>query len=43
MAAISGPLIVEEDYTVLLIAPGWSIRAAGQDDLIADRDREGQS
>ena len=41
--AISGPLLVEEDYTVLLIAPDWSIHSIGHGDLIAVRDREGQS
>ena len=34
---LHGPLIVQEDYTVLLIAPGWSLRAAPHGDLIAVR------
>lgn len=32
-----GPLIVEEDYSVLLIAGGWSLKSQGQGDLIATR------
>lgn len=35
--SVRGPLIVEEDYSVLLIADGWSLRSNGQGDLIANR------
>lgn len=34
---VQGPLVVEEDYSVLLIADGWSLRSNGQGDLIAVR------
>jgi N-methylhydantoinase A len=36
-AAKPGPLIVEEDYTVLLIEPGWSILAIDGGDLMCER------
>ncbi len=35
--AIDGPALIEEAYTVLLIAPGWQVRAAHGGDLIATR------
>jgi len=34
---VRGPLIVEEDYSVLLIADGWSLHSNGRGDLIARR------
>ncbi len=34
---IEGPLIVEEDYTVLLVTAGWQLCRAGTSDLIAIR------
>ena len=35
--AVNGPLIVQEDYTVLLIGSGWSLSATAHGDLIAIR------
>lgn len=35
---ISGPLIVDEAYSVLWIAPGWHLKAIGSGDLMAERD-----
>ena len=35
---ITGPAIIEEDYTVLLIAPGWRLTSANSGDLLATRD-----
>ena len=35
--AIAGPLIVVEDYSVLWIARGWTVSAAPDGDLIAER------
>jgi N-methylhydantoinase A len=32
---VEGPLLIEEDYSVLLIAPGWTIRAIENGSLLA--------
>ena len=37
--ALYGPAIIEEDYTTILIAGGWTCRLAAQGHLIATRDR----
>lgn len=34
---VAGPLVVDEAYSALWIAPGWTIRALEGGDLIADR------
>ena len=39
-APLDGPLLVCEDYTVLLIAPGWKLMPLGQGDLLAQRTGE---
>ena len=36
-APVAGPAVIVEDYSVLWIAPGWSVRAAEGGDLIAER------
>lgn len=36
---VAGPAIIEEDYTTILIAGGWTCRLAAQGHLIATRDR----
>lgn len=36
---VIGPAIIEEDYTTILIAGGWTCRLAAQGHLIATRDR----
>jgi N-methylhydantoinase A len=33
---LDGPLIVEEDYTTLFVAPGWSLHRAAAGHLVAD-------
>ncbi|MBL8706706.1 MAG: hydantoinase/oxoprolinase family protein [Rhodospirillales bacterium] len=37
---IAGPAIVEEDYTTLLVAPGWTLRRVAQGHLMATREGE---
>ncbi|NNF78701.1 MAG: hydantoinase/oxoprolinase family protein, partial [Rhizobiales bacterium] len=39
-APIPGPLLVCEEYTVLLIAPGWQLSPLGHGDLLARRTGE---
>lgn len=36
-SGLMGPLLVSEEYTVLLIAPGWQLGPLDQDDLVARR------
>ncbi len=36
-APLNGPMIIEEDYTVLLIADGWQISVLDQGDLLSER------
>jgi N-methylhydantoinase A/oxoprolinase/acetone carboxylase beta subunit len=36
-AVIEGPALVAEDYTVLLIAPGWRLKARSGGDLVCER------
>ncbi len=40
--AIDGPVIIEEDYTVLLIGEGWTARRGRAGDLIATRTEAGR-
>ncbi|MEM1197959.1 MAG: hydantoinase/oxoprolinase family protein, partial [Pseudomonadota bacterium] len=37
---LAGPLVITEDYTALLITPGWELSPLGRDDLMARRERE---
>ncbi len=39
-SARAGPLLVCEEYTVLLIAPGWQLTSPGHGDLVAHRSGE---
>ena len=36
-AALTGPLIVEESYTVLLLMDGWTVRVIDNGDLLCER------
>ena len=36
-AALTGPLIVEESYTVLLLMTGWTVRVIDNGDLLCER------
>ena len=36
-AALSGPLIVEESYTVLLLMAGWTVRVIDNGNLLCER------
>lgn len=37
VSPLAGPLLVSEEYTVLLIAPGWHLEPLGDGDLVARR------
>jgi N-methylhydantoinase A len=37
-APVSGPAIVDEEYTTILIGRGWSVAPGGTGDLVAQRD-----
>jgi N-methylhydantoinase A/oxoprolinase/acetone carboxylase beta subunit len=37
---ISGPAIVEEDYTAVFVAPGWSLTLGRDGHLVAARSEE---
>jgi N-methylhydantoinase A len=36
-APVEGPAIIEEEYTAILVAPGWQVAPAANGDLIATR------
>ena len=40
-ATLRGPAIVEEDYTTIFLAPGWTLRHAAGDHLVAEHDGGG--
>jgi N-methylhydantoinase A len=39
-ASIEGPVLIEEDYTVLLITEGWQLSALGDGDLLCRRNTQ---
>ncbi len=37
---IAGPAIIEEDYTTLLVAPGWTLRRVAHGHLLSTREKD---